>query len=175
MGKKKKDTILGIDPGKKNCFFCLIEHTTKPLSKKLEKIPSTILSERIDMGDKLKIEEKLPLMLKSIKLVLKKTKPSLVVAERFVTRPRGGRGNVSEPVNMFLALLWNECRKKKIPLKLVMAGVWKGWFKRMYGEEAKKFFPKKKNVTEHHLDSKGMALYGSFKILGKTEMGVVHV
>lgn len=147
-------TVLGIDPGKRNGWWCLF---------KVGNVGNLRLarSAHIDMNPDATVMERIAHLYYEAKRILNITRPTYLIAERFVTRPRGGRGNVSEPVNHLLALLYHECKSRHIIPYFVMPSVHKVWRRKTYGSD-EEFFVKwsKQGLNEHQLDACSIAHYG---------------
>ena len=108
--------VLGIDPGKHNCFWGLfVEATYLRYKLRLEEtgqvdmLPDSLLNSRLDQ------------IKNQIVSLLERKKPHLVVAERYIPRRGGVRGNLAEHVNIFLGILWAEAFRKGIPVNLITA------------------------------------------------------
>lgn len=144
--------VLGIDPGKHNGWWCVFRTT---LVSKLVLLDS----DQIDMSPDASVMERIDHLYYEAKRVLNRTSPNWVFAERFITRPRGSRGNVSEPVNHFLGLLYSEAKRRRIKSFYVMPSVHKVWRRNQYysDEDFRAQWP---TLNEHQIDACSIAHHG---------------
>lgn len=172
-------TLIGHDPGSQNYGISvvrvklpeIIEGTVK--NSQLQELPS--LSFSILYAGKLKTtfttlknsnlaKKEIVGFRKEIKGLVKKFKPDVQIAERYMSRRMGGV--TIELVNMLLGALRVYAEADKVPLRMIPASQWKNEIKRK-GIDLKEVYKtnKKAKRTAHELDAVLIAIYGAFKLM----------
>lgn len=162
--------VAGWDMGSKNTAASVIHVYSKgSVISRIERISSEMITPLInDLTQKNYWTSHLQFA-KAFLTWLKKYKPDVVMAERFISR--GLRGSIGEKVTMMLGIMAEICRRKKIQFILVSAQSWKNTFCRRHFSkdklEAMYLAVRKKNA--HLVDSFLIAVFaaGGFPFLNE--------
>jgi Holliday junction resolvasome RuvABC endonuclease subunit len=147
--------ILGIDPGKRESWWTLLESSQVGLHTRW------VLhnSGHLELDPDLPLAQRLPYMYQQVENLLRNQRASLVVAERFISRPGRGMGNVAEIVNLLLGILFSLCQQKKIPWLYVMPSVHKMWWERTFIRDITDRWPQ---LNAHEVDACSLAIFGHY-------------
>lgn len=119
--------------------------------------PLLIDSAQFDLDPDTELAVRFPVVVTSLRTLLKKLDPDVVCAERYIIRRGGGRGNSSEYINHFVGCLLTLCHQKHIPVVLVMASQHKTWCKRRWGCDTHEKWRDRYQLNEHQADSLNIA------------------
>lgn len=152
-------TILGLDPGKNNFAFSVVELRTNPTRYRIIEhgmIKSPVQSMNgLDSGYELKV------FAAEIRRLKKKHKIDYAVGERFMTRGNGGP--LIEIISYMLGavgtIFGTECC-------WLSAAIWKNAFNKRY--DLKEFYEELKpyGIPTHRIDAISIGLYGTTLLLG---------
>lgn len=150
--------ILGIDPGKVNTGWCVLEYSinrkliTKPIAHGMIKNPINTLV-GIDAGKKCRVFEK------EVRTIIKKYGVESVVTERFQTRGNGG------PLIEYVGVMLGIISTIKGPVReqlFITASQWKNRILKIY-DLKKEVYPMI-SFTNHQMDASLIALYGVYQL-----------
>jgi Holliday junction resolvasome RuvABC endonuclease subunit len=150
--------VLGIDPGKRNCWWVAFT-----LGGKMGRELRLLKSDQLDMYPDESIDLQLLGVESGLRFVLNTVKPKWVFAERYIPRRGGTRGNVSEKVNQLLGMLWafrnNGPRTFQVQyFTAAQHKQWRGEDKRWYS-----WWKENKSFNVHQSDACSIAYYGWHK------------
>jgi Holliday junction resolvasome RuvABC endonuclease subunit len=147
--------ILGIDPGKRQTWWALLE----PQKVGVRVVWNLCESGHLELDPDALLATRLPLIYEEVGRLLWGRKISLIVAERFISRPGRGLGNVAEIVNLLLGILYCHCRQRKIPWMYVMPSVHKMWWERTFFRSPGERWPQ---LNDHEADACSLAIFGHY-------------
>lgn len=143
--------ILGIDPGKVNAAFAVIEVQLSPFRYRilehgmlLDTLTEMVGSDIQVRADRFKRE---------VRKIIRKHKPTYLIAERYQTR--GPKGTNVELVNVMLGLLLSVGIKNTC---LITASQWKNQWNKVYKLDD---FYQEAGVVVHQIDAVNIAFYGA--------------
>jgi len=120
--------ILGLDPGKHNFAYALVDRTGVVATGHLPTVT------RFDPND---FETEINTFIDTLEPLI--LQANLVAAERMQSRPGFGAGQVVELMNLMLGLTWATCHTHRIAMYPVMATTWKRHWRTAYGIDKNRF------------------------------------
>ncbi len=150
--------ILGLDPGKVNCAYAIVEMSK---SGKCTVIKTGMIEKTIPVltGNVRQLSKPFK---KEIRIILKKFNVEAIFAERFMSRGRFN-GASSEVINIMLGCLLS---MKIEHVQLVTPAQWKNAFNKV--DDLKGLYKQSKLVA-HRIDAALIAVYGSHYLLPKVK------
>ncbi len=147
--------ILGIDPGKRQSWWALLN------PQRIRSHVSWDIREsgHLELDPDVPLATRLPIIDAEVGKLLKGREISLIVAERFISRPGRGMGNVAEIVNLLLGILYCHCQKRRIPWMYVMPSVHKQWWNRIFYRSPGERWP---HLNDHEADACSLAIFGHY-------------
>ena len=169
--------IIAHDPGSVNYGYAILEFAAEENTSSIEQLSFSVLhvGKMKSLMSTLKksglAEKEMRALIEEMSSLIDKWKPSVQIAERFMSRRMGGV--TIELVNMELGALRVLSVQRGIPLKMIPASQWKNELARRgvelkdaEGKRGMYWESKEHGISPHELDAVWIGIYGMYSLLG---------